>query len=85
MDEYGRNITENTLALLERAVLCALSGRLPEVNTVIVKYTHPDEFGGYMCSEVEVSSLQELIEILMQFTKSEEKISNIKLSGRVAN
>lgn len=83
MDEYGRNIKECTLALLERAVMCAVSDRLPEVNTVIVKYSKEIGVGEYSSNQVEISTLHGLIDFLTSLAKPDEKISNIRLSGRV--
>lgn len=70
---------------LDKAIQYAISGKLPDIDTVTVEYTREEEPGAYSTNHIEVSDLQGLADFLITLTKSDKKISNIKLSGRVNN
>ncbi len=82
MNGYER-IESNILYKIDKAIQYAISGKLPDIDTVTVEYTREEEPGAYSTNHIEVSDLQGLADFLITLTKSDKKISNIKLSGRV--
>lgn len=71
------------LHILDRMIQLAMADELPEVNTIIVKNVRWFEIGAYKGERTEVSSLQELIDHLTKLANSKEKITNIRISGRL--
>lgn len=72
-----------TLHILDRMIQLAMADQLPEVNTITVKSVRWLELGVWREEKVEVSNLQELADYITKLAKSKEKITNIRISGRI--